>query len=226
MCALPWRVVRSSAMASVFDAVYRGDTEALKRLLEADPAVVHRRDMARARCMVTPLFYACRKGHVAAARLLLDHGAKVNAHQTWKGADTTSCLMVACRHGRVDVARVLLERGADVCMRDSRWGLNALDEAAAHGHLDTLRLLLCHVPGRVDAGNRWSGTTCLMQAARRGQVEAARVLVMEGGADHTARDRRGRTAVDVAREEGQQECLEFLRVRGTGEEACYAGAHI
>ena len=57
----------------------------------------------------TPLFIACEKNHVDAARLLLEKGAN-EVDQADK--DGRTLLYMVCEKGHVDAARLLLERGA------------------------------------------------------------------------------------------------------------------
>jgi ankyrin repeat protein len=59
---------------------------------------------------LTPLLFAIRQGHSAAAFALLDAGAKIN--QVSEG-DHTSPLLMATINGHFDLAMKLLERGAD-----------------------------------------------------------------------------------------------------------------
>ena len=59
---------------------------------------------------MTPLLIACSKGHVDAARLLLDKGAEVDR----AAEDGQTPLFIACQKGHVDVARLLLDKGAEV----------------------------------------------------------------------------------------------------------------
>ena len=52
----------------------------------------------------TPLYIACEKGHVDAARLLLDNGAEVDRAADWG----VTPLLIACEKGHVDASRLLL----------------------------------------------------------------------------------------------------------------------
>ena len=60
----------------------------------------------------TPLFYACWKGHVEAAALLLDRGAVVDAEDKWR---CTPLIYAACggNAGNPGCVQLLLSRGAD-----------------------------------------------------------------------------------------------------------------
>ena len=90
----------------------------------------------------TPLFVACFKGHVGAARLLLDKGADVNrAVKNW------TPLYVACLAGHVDVAQLLLERSAEIDRADED-GETPLDVAKSQGHDAVVALLEEHISSK------------------------------------------------------------------------------
>ena len=87
----------------------------------------------------TPLFVACRRGHVDVARLLLDHGGDMNVQ-------TVSEMMplhIASSNGHLEVARLLLERGAPLNPQTKRKD-TPLCLASEFGHLEVVRLLLDH----------------------------------------------------------------------------------
>jgi hypothetical protein len=87
----------------------------------------------------TPLFVACGKGDVDAARRLLDKGAEVDRANKY-GATP---LFVACQNGHVDAARLLLDNGADV-HKASLKNRTPLHAASYEGHIDVVRLLLAN----------------------------------------------------------------------------------
>ncbi|NLT25033.1 MAG: ankyrin repeat domain-containing protein [Syntrophorhabdus sp.] len=89
----------------------------------------------------TPLHWACGQGHIALARLLLEHGADVNVRE---GRNNRTGLHLACLEGHTDTARLLLEHRAEVNARD-RVGCAPLHLACmGGGHPDIVRLLLEH----------------------------------------------------------------------------------
>ncbi len=102
------------AKMDIFTAAALGDRTSLEQLLNANPsAATSTNDFAS-----TPLHWAARNGHLAAAELLLTHGAKINA------ADRFGCtpLWHAAYPGRhLAMVRLLCERGADVTLRNV-WG--------------------------------------------------------------------------------------------------------
>jgi len=87
-------------------AFFAGDPESAGLLLAhgAQPGAV-----ADNPTRVTPLNSAAARGHVAIVRLLLDHGAEVDATQ----AGGYTALHSAALHGAVELVEVLLHAGAD-----------------------------------------------------------------------------------------------------------------
>src|SRR5262249_34375582 len=71
----------------------------------------------------TALLFAVRAGSVAAVRVLLDAGARVNDVLS----DGESALLVAAANAHWDVADLLLDRGADPNLGGAGW--NALHQA-------------------------------------------------------------------------------------------------
>jgi uncharacterized protein len=81
---------------------------------------------------VMPLHSAAAARSVPIARLLLEHGAPVNARQGGSGSGFTP-LMEAAFNGQVDMVQILLDHGADPQLRDEE-GRTAADHAQARGH--------------------------------------------------------------------------------------------
>jgi ankyrin repeat protein len=148
---------------------------------------------------------AARTGSVDAVKVLLAHGADVNAKETWHGE---TALMWAVSEKHPDVARELLAKGADVNARSAvnawerqstaepreKWlplgGLTALEFAARDG------CAAC-IPALVEAGADINapdqdGITPLLSAIINGHYDAAGLL-LEKGADPNLADRTGRT---------------------------------
>ena len=133
------------------------------------------------------------------ARLLLDHGAHVNARAD---ADLTP-LHVAAKWGRVGVVRVLLEHGANVGAKDNE-GKTPLHAAADYARVayfgtadavEVLRVLLEHGANVGAEDNQ--GRTPLHAAAHSRRVEVVRVL-LEQGASVGTEDKQGRTPLHIA----------------------------
>ncbi len=78
----------------------------------------------------TPLMEAASGGYSDIVKLLIDHGANVNA----KSSVGNTALTYACCGGYEEVVRILLEAGADVEHQNEN-GHTPLMEAASCGHV-------------------------------------------------------------------------------------------
>src|SRR6185503_15051682 len=126
----------------------------------------------------TVLMTAARTGNPAAARVLIEHGAEVNAHESQLGE---TALMWAASENQAEVVTLLASRGADINARSStiqfpkdRFGLEGVLTILPHGN--------------------W---TPLMYAARDGGVDSAHALA-QAGADVNATDPDGTTPLILA----------------------------
>jgi len=168
----------------------------------------------------TPLHTSSRRGHVEIARVLLKHGAEIEARDDGE----YSPLERATLGGHVELAQVLLEHGADPNARDlarctplyfaSYWGKPAVarvlishgadvtalccsNETPLHRAEDeeVARLLLEHGAdaNALDIKNR----TPLHRVSELGGVGAAQVL-LEHGVDANARDANNATPLHLA----------------------------
>jgi Ankyrin repeats (3 copies)/Ankyrin repeats (many copies)/Ankyrin repeat len=135
-------------------AAEKGNDAVVSWLLE-HPTVLNEINSRDNHNHLTPLEYACFKGHVKASKLLIDHGADI--HLASETGHTP--LYWAASEGCADVARLLLERGAqanfvgqiseeyarevgEVYM--STLGNTPLHRACSGGHLAVVKLLLQH----------------------------------------------------------------------------------
>lgn len=152
----------------------------------------------------TALNTAGYKGNLPMIRLLLDHGANVNAVQK----NCLTPLTEAAAAGHADAVALLIERGANPSLADG-FGHTPLMEAAPH-HADVLRILLDH---GVDVNAKDSvGGTALMNAVISDNRDAA-LLLIEHGADVNARDQFD-SVLDKAGSNPQM--LALLRAHGAG----------
>jgi ankyrin repeat protein len=111
-------------------ASFFGHEGAVQLLLEHGAKV----DTASSNGMhVMPLHSAAAARSVPIARLLLEHGAPVNARQGGSGSGFTP-LMEAAFNGQVDMVEILVDHGADRHLRDEE-GRTAGDHARARGHV-------------------------------------------------------------------------------------------
>lgn len=170
---------------------------------------------------LTAMMFCAREGDVAAAQMMLDHGADVNQ----PGGDGITALVVSLMNKHYAFAKFLLDRGADPNLADAK-GLAALyaavdsrnedysalpsrvgDEPPAAA-LEAVTALLDHganpnakltknLPGKsgMDAGDLTldEGATPLMRAARAGD-SAAMTILLQKGADPKLTTKDGNTA--------------------------------
>jgi ankyrin repeat protein len=172
----------------------------------------------------TPLMYAARQGSLAAAEVLAESRADLNASDP----DGTTAMVVAIINGHYDVGAMLAERGADPNIADTAGmaalyaavdmntlgevygrpgrkstskvtALQLMDVLLAHGadpnaQLRTATLQRAHTPGE---GLLGEGTTPLMRAAKNGDAPAMRLLLAHG-ADPALQQRNHTTALMFA----------------------------
>jgi len=114
------------------------------------------------------------------ARLLIDHGADVNAHSRM---GRTPLGMAASCDGCSRVVRLLLSKGADPNYRD-KGGMTPLWLAASAGDADSVRALLDAGAG-VDTPSN-DGTTPLMHAVQNCNLEIVNLLLAHHANVHAA----------------------------------------
>lgn len=215
-------------MAPVHEAASKNDVEKLRALLEADPDLVDEEDDEYEEDedwdgrRWTPLAYACEAGALEAARLLIEEGA--NIEEVFNGVYTP--LMIACLRGHAGVVSLLLDQGADPTLHRDFSGPDILMETAGEGtgpgsifgmpgsdFPAVLRLLIedGRVPVDLRDSCRW---TALYHACHNGYSDRARVLLLEGRADHTIRSRSGVTPKVAAQRRVHEDCVRLLEVNG------------
>ncbi|KZZ91814.1 Ankyrin repeat-containing domain protein [Moelleriella libera RCEF 2490] len=110
-----------------------GRVRLISWMLERQGVKVNTRDKSGE----TPLIRAAKGGHEGVARLLLSHGADVDAHRDEQGRTPLS---LAAGGGHVGVVKLLLEHGACAHHRDFT-GETPLSHAAKNQHEDVIKLL-------------------------------------------------------------------------------------
>ena len=155
-------------MSDLLEALYRGDGARAVELLAADPelgvfeaAAVGRADRLRELLAEEPeranafgddgfhpLGLACFFGHVEAARVLLEHGADVNALARHEHIQTAAIHAAAAAQGTDEATRyalveLALEHGADPNLEQGG-GFRAIDAARQNGDTTVEQLLLAH----------------------------------------------------------------------------------
>lgn len=105
----------------------------LKKGAEANKASVRLKHIER-----SLLAFVCGVGFCDIARLLVDHGADVNAIAD---EESSSPLLVASSKGRTGIVRMLIDRGADVNATNGD-GNSSLMLTSRHGHTGAARMLI------------------------------------------------------------------------------------
>jgi len=169
VCLFAWRLLGAEppAAASLFQAIQKGDSASVKRLLdqgvganvqdpEGTPALMAAALYADASCVkllldwganpnlrnavgATPLMWAVPD--LAKVKLLIAAGAEVNARSA--NLQRTPLLIAASYPGSVEVLRLLVDHGADVHAKD-RNGVHALGRAALSADVSVVRFLVEH----------------------------------------------------------------------------------
>jgi ankyrin repeat protein len=155
---------------------------------------------------ITPLMYAAAMGSAEAMRLLIDHGADVNAQNgygstalMWSVSDPakvrllldhgaqvnivarsgrTALIVAAFTNPSVEVVRLLLAKGAKVDVMDTRH-VTPLNAATFANDTFTMRLLL-DAGADINTPDTFIGLTPLMNAAGNRNLDAVKLLVAKG----------------------------------------------
>jgi ankyrin repeat protein len=131
------RQLAEEGKLDVFEAASLGRSGRVRELLEADAGLA----TARSGDDFTALHYAAFFGDAESVRLLVEHGADVNAFADNELGVHPLNSAVAARN--VEAARILLQHGADPNGR-TRSGHTPLDVAGANGDEPLAELLRAH----------------------------------------------------------------------------------
>lgn len=175
-------------LATIDEAIAKGDLEDVKRHVQRDPALARGKPEAK----LSPLHQAILRKQTKIALFLLEHGADVQTPDT----SNRTPLHLAVERSDAVLVQELLRRKADPGKRD-RTGWTPLHHAAAKNRLEIAKLLL-------DSGQDPNlrselGGTALHEAAAAGGVEMV-TLLLARGVDPSVRSKPGVTALDLARE--------------------------
>ncbi len=237
-------------------AAYAGDAEALEGLLKISSLqqMLNERETSGSGSY-TPLMFAAMKGRAAAISVLLGAGADPNIKDSqgagaliWaayngsagaveallkaegikideRDSDGLTALAQAAIKGRAAAVSALLGAGADPDITDNE-GRSAIFYAAKSGRADIMGMLLSAgaSPNLTDS----LGRTPLMAAAYGGEIPALKKLLEIPAATDKINERGkdGKTAFDLAKEEGHAELAGILQEAGGASGAAGAGAVI
>ncbi len=166
----------AAASSEIADAAMRGDTPAVRSLLE-QKADVNAPQIDGA----TALHWAVRANNLELTDLLL----RAHAGASIANKSGATPMLLAAMNGNAAIIERLLQAGADPNAPLSPTGDTALMMAARTGKVEAVRVLLDH-GARVNTKETWGGTTALMWAVSERHPEVTRLLV-ERGADVNAK---------------------------------------
>lgn len=121
----------------VFEAAALGENQLLKKTLDADPEKVN---VVNADGF-QPLGLACFFRRSEAARILVEHGADVNAPS--KNAQRVAPLHSSVAGRSLEITRLLLEHGAEI-NATQKGGYSPLHAAVQNEQIEMVELLLAH----------------------------------------------------------------------------------
>jgi len=198
----------SSTAAALCDAAHSGDTERLRRLLDAGARVDARDYDGR-----TALHLASSENRLQMVWYLVETRADTNVLDRWGHTPLDDAL----RNTHDDVAAILTERGAKPGQRhagEPAENATLLCNAAARGDVAALRQLMRRRGADANASD-YDRRTALHIAAAEGQLKALEYLVDECGAEPSPLDRWGRTPLDDAVAGKHPRAERYLRDRGS-----------
>ena len=155
----------------------------------------------------TPLFVAAEAGHARIAWFLLSEGADPDLAT----ASGMTPLMIASANGHRQVVALLLSAGAKV-NATSESGDTPIFLAARQGNLSVVKALLA---AGANVNVSQDGRSLLMHVVDGGDLLMAEVL-LAAGADVGYQGPDGRTALDIARQNNNQELQMLLVQAGAG----------
>lgn len=155
------------------------------------------------KCLSAKLFTACAKGNVGDIEKLIKEGADVNIQE----AEGETPLMYAAAEGQYEAVRLLLRYGVNI-QKKSKNNQTALGRASQFGYPTIVQALLdagANVEEAMDDGG-----TPLMYADKLDVVK----ILLKRGADVSAQDYSGMTALISASAEGRSSIVAELLKHG------------
>ena len=173
--------------SSLIQASTTGDVKKLEKLLKKNHINVE--CVSADGC--SPLFIACREGHLE----LIPHLLKAEANPNIVNKDGYTPLHVACMKGNLYIVQFLLQYKADYTIFDPQ-GCSAIIIASIYGHSAVVSELLAAGADVHDVIKYRKGCTSLHNASERGHADVVEVL-LEGGADPLVKNDHGLTPLHI-----------------------------
>ncbi len=165
---------------------------------------------AYARDLNKDLANAAKKGDTKAVKFYLAKGADVNA----KDALGQTALIYAATYGYAEIVQALLDQGADMKAKDLM-GMPAIGCAARNGHFKTVEVLLAS-GADVNAKDDQYGGSTLMTATYYNRPDIVKILITKG-ADVNLKNKKGESALSLAKYKGLIEIIQILKEAGAKE---------
>jgi ankyrin repeat protein len=165
----------------IFPPIEAGDLNAVRRLLDEDPGLVHVRHSDPELHHFTPLQFAAAKGQLAVCRLLAERGAEVYTNPM----NTYPPVMQAAWNKHPEVVKYFLEEIPDKAEGTNRLGV-AINLAARQGWGDIVKKHIERDPLAVYQRG-WIGDTPLHWPSHNNYAEIVTML-LEAGADIEAEE--------------------------------------
>jgi len=193
---------------AVTEAAVTGKLSLVRKVLLAHPELVnarHETRRGRESDDSTPLHFACIKGDVDIARLLLDYGADINARNRLGHTP----LHVATWAGQKNAMELLIGKGARLETPSLVKRETPLHDAVVRGNTEIVQLLL-NRGAHVDPQNE-DGETPLHIACRLGREDIA-TLLLAAGASPDIKDVKGDTPLALAWENDMEVVSTWYKV--------------
>ena len=161
---------------SIFPAIDAGDVEGVRKLLDADPGLIHVRTVEAEPDHFTPLQFAAAKGKLDICRLLVDRGAEVYTNPM----SSYPPVIQAAWNRHADVVKYFLEEIPDKAAGTNGLGV-AINLAARQGWVEIVRKHIERDPLSVHQRG-WIGDTPLHWPSHNNHVEIVTLLLDAGAA--------------------------------------------
>lgn len=200
------------AQSAFFCAVKGGDVTIVKTLAEKDSVDVNELVMYHSR-LISPLHTALTKGHISCVNFLvtlwsIDLNVQDNNGYT--------VLHLASKMGETDLVRKLLAAATIDFNARTNHGSSALHIACRFGRSDVVNVLVSHIAVSnqpkiyMNALNE-ARSTPLHFAAKEGHLKVVKILVSCSATNGRAKNKDGKTAMNLAQENNHLKVADVLR---------------
>ena len=183
------------------EAVKNGDIEIVNLLLQYGANV----NLRSGHWSRVPIHTAAKFNHFELIKILISHGADVNATDN-KGITP---LHLVSRFGNIRIVRFLVEHGADVNAEDDDYGMTPLYKAIKHGNSEVIKFL---INNGANVKFKCKNKTSLIMAVEKFYKLDDDVIeiLLSHGVDINAKDKNGRTSLDIAQEHEYEDLIDLL----------------